>query len=219
MKFLEENLLSHLQRPEFAELYASLKKSCYVKGSFICQPERGDNRIFIVAQGRARAYLAYEDKEFNLGVLSKGDIYTTHTGAYVQALDDLEILSTDVMTFRMKMLGDPEVTKSMVGVLGSMLHASFQIIEGLAFKDVNSRLATLLVTEAEKRGTAGANGGIVIQIDLSVEQIAGLLGSTRQTVSTLLNALAREGLIQKLERGRFLICNRSRLEAIAARAM
>ncbi|MDF7799315.1 Crp/Fnr family transcriptional regulator [Pontiellaceae bacterium B1224] len=216
MKFLQEDLLHHLQREEFAELYASLIRRSYSKGAFICHPTNDANRIFIIARGRARAYLGYEDKEFNLGILSKGDIYTTHTRAYVQALDEMEILITDAMTFRRKMLGDPEVAKSMVGVLGSMLSAAFQIIEGLAFKDVNSRLATLLAGEAANHGITNANGEIIIQIDLSVEQIAGLLGSTRQTVSTLLNDLSRQGLIKRLDRGRFLICNLQGLEAIAA---
>lgn len=215
MKFLDENLLEHLQRPEFAALYASLQKRSYAKGSFLCMPGDGSNQVFIVAQGRARIYLGYEDKEFTLGILSKGDIFATHTRAYVQALDDLDVLGTDAMTFRKKMLDDPEVAKAMVGVLGGMLRASFQIIEGLAFKDVNSRLATFLSREAAQHGLPG-EAGIVIQIDLSVEQIAGLLGSTRQTVSTLLNDFSRKGLIRRLERGRFLVCDPEGLEGIAS---
>ncbi|WP_269523232.1 Crp/Fnr family transcriptional regulator [Coraliomargarita parva] len=214
MRFLDENLLEHLQRPEFAELYASLTKRSYPKGAFLCQPGMGDNRVFLIAKGRARVYLGYEDKEFNLGILSKGDIYSTHTPAFVQSLEKVEILTTDAMTFRQKMLDDPEVAKSMVGVLGGMLSTSFQIIEGLVFKDVNSRLATLLSSEATRHGVTGPDG-IVVQIDLSIEQIANLLGSTRQTVSTLLNELSRKGLIQKLERGKFLIPDPAALECLA----
>ena len=195
MKFLEENLLEHLQRQEFAGLYASLTRRRYAKGAFICKPEGGDNCVFIVAEGRARVYLGYEDKEFNLGILNKGDIYSTHTRAFVQALDEMEILITDARTFRQKMLDDPEVAKSMVGLLGNMLKASFDIIEGLVFKDVSSRLATLLSNESRRHGIPAENGGIVVQMDLSVEQIAGLLGSTRQTVSSLLTDLSRRGLV------------------------
>jgi CRP-like cAMP-binding protein len=86
MKFLEENLLDHLQRPEFSELRASLKMRTYPKGTFVSQPGLRDNHIFIVVSGRVRVYLGYEDKEFNLGILSKGDIYSTHSGTYLQAL-------------------------------------------------------------------------------------------------------------------------------------
>ena len=214
MKFLEENLLAHLQRPEFAELYAALKKRSYPKGAFICQPENDENQIFIVAEGRARVYLGYEDKEFNIGILSQGDIYSAHTRAFVQSLDKIDILTADVETFRQKMLNDPEVAKAMIGILGSMLKNSFTIIENLIFKDVNSRLVGLLVNEAQKHGIPSAEGGMIIKIDLSVEQIAFLVGSTRQTVSTFLNQLSRQGVIKKLGRGKFYISDLAALEAL-----
>jgi len=57
MKFLEENLLDHLKRKEFANLQSSLLTKTFPKGSFICQPGLGANRIFIVVSGRARVYL------------------------------------------------------------------------------------------------------------------------------------------------------------------
>jgi len=214
MKFLEENLLDHLQRKEFAELYASLTKRSYPKGAYICQPGDKENQVFIVSKGRARVCLGYEDKEFILGILSEGDIYSTHTRALVQSLEDVEILIADAVTFSQKMLDDPEVAKSMIGVMGSMLKISFSVIESLAFKDVNSRLVTLLTNEADKHGTPADDGGVVIQIDLSVEQIACLVGSTRQTVSTLLNDFSRKGLVKKLERGKFLIADIHALESM-----
>lgn len=214
MKFLEENLLDHLQRPEFAELQAALTTQTYPKNSFICQPDHGDNRIFIVADGRVRVYLGYEEKEFNLGILTKGDIYSTHTGTFAQALTDTELLVTDVATFRQWMVCDPEVTKAMVRVLGNILKTSFSIIDGLAFKDVNSRLVALLSNEARRHGTTLENGDIQIQLDLSVEQIARLVGSTRQTVSMLLTDLSRAELVLKVERGKYVIPNLPALESI-----
>ncbi|THB73106.1 MAG: Crp/Fnr family transcriptional regulator [Desulfobulbaceae bacterium] len=214
MKFLEENLLDHLARPEFAELYASLSARKYAKNSFICQPGQGDNMVFIVSSGRIRIYLGFEEKEFNLGILTKGDIYSTHTGTFAQALTSAEVLMTDVATFRQKMVGDAEVTKAMVRVLGNILKTSFSIIDGLAFKDVNARLVAFLSNVARKHGVPHADGGIEIQLDLSVEQIARLVGSARQTVSTLLNDLSKAGLLIKLERGEYLIPDLKALESI-----
>ncbi|MDC7219418.1 MAG: Crp/Fnr family transcriptional regulator [Spirochaetales bacterium] len=213
MKFLKENLLDHFRRPEFKDLYDSLILRNYPKGSFICHPGEGENLIFIMAEGRARIYLSYEDKEFNLGILSKGDLYATHTSAFVQTLEDTEILVSDIANFQKRMLDDPEVTKAMVGVLGGMLRNSFSIIRGLVFKDVNSRLISLLVTEAKRHGQEDNEGGYLIDMDLSMEQIAGLIGSTRQTVSTLLNNLVREELISRADRGKLLIPDLERLES------
>ncbi len=214
MKFLEENLLDHLRRPEFASLLSSLTEQTCAKGAFIAQPDVGTNRIFIVASGQVRVYLGYESKEFNLGILTKGDIYSTHSGTFVQALTEAEILLTDVQSFRSHMIGDPEVTKAMVRVLGNILKSSFSIIDGLAFKDVNYRLIALLSNEAKKHGVEDTQGGLRITLDLSVEQIARLVGSSRQTVSTLLNDLLRANLITKPEKGEFYIPDLYALEAV-----
>lgn len=215
MKFLEENLLDHLKRPEFSELLSSLTRKTYVKNTFISQPGLDDNRIFIVSSGRVRVYLGYEDKEFNLGILTQGDIYSTHSGTYLQALSETELLLTDVTTFRQQMVGDPEVGKAMVRVLGNILKTSFSIIDGLVFKDVNYRLVSLLSSEARKHGKVQKSGSLLVTIDLSVEQIARLVGSTRQTVSTLLNDLERAGLLGRPERGKFIIHNIGDLESVA----
>lgn len=214
MKFLEENLLDHLRRPEFASLLSSLSKRTYPKGAFIAQPDTDLNRIFIIASGQVRVYLGYESKEFNLGILTKGDIYSTHSGAFVQALTEADILLTDVHSFRRHMVGDPEVTKAMVRVLGNILKSSFAIIDGLAFKDVNYRLVALLSNEARKHGVEDDQGGIQFSLDLSVEQIARLVGSSRQTVSTLLNDLLRVNLISKPGKGIFYIPDLASLESV-----
>jgi len=209
---IEENLLDHLRRPEFAELREAFHTRTFSGGSLIYDPTAGENLVFIVAGGRVRVYLAYEDKEFNLGILGQGDIYSSHTGTYVQALEDVELLVMDTKTFRRSMVGDPEVTKAMVRVLGNILKASFSIIDGLVFKDVHCRLVALLVAEARRHGTP-EDGGVRVDIDLPMEQVARLLGATRQTVSTLLNDLLRDGLIKKVARGQYLIPDVDALEA------
>ena len=214
MKFLEENLLDHLQRPEFAELLSSLVPHSFLKGAYISQPGNHENRIFVIAGGRVRVYLGYEEKEFNLGILTKGDIYSTHTRTFVQAMEDTRVLMTDVATFRSKMAKDPEVTKAMVRVLGNILKTSFTIIDGLVFKDANYRLVALLAGEARKRGKESAEG-LVVKIDLSVEQIGRLIGASRQTVSTLLSDLSRAGLVQRSGRGTFIIPDIVLLESVA----
>lgn len=213
MKFLEENLLDHLQRPEFADLLSSLSAKSFVKDSFLSQPGQTDNLIFILASGRVRVYLGYEEKEFNLGILTKGDIYSTHTRTFVQAMEDTEVLMTDVATFRRKMAKDPDVTKAMVRVLGNILKNSFSIIDGLVFKDANSRLVALLAGEARRHGVE-TEGGMSVTIDLSMEQIGRLVGSSRQTVSTLLNDLVRADLISRSGRGTFHIPDLSLLESV-----
>lgn len=212
MKFLEDNLLDHLERPEFAELRSAFNVRRHPKGSLPFQPNMDGNVVFIVASGRVRVYLAYGDKEFTLGILGKGDIYSSHTGAFVEALEDVELLEMEVCTFRSRMVGDPEVTKAMVRVLGNVLKASFSIIESLAFRDARCRIVALMASEARRHGTTTPNG-TRIDLDLSMEQVGQLVGASRQTVSTLINDLIRDNLIQRTSRGQYLVPDIDELEA------
>ncbi|WP_321283807.1 Crp/Fnr family transcriptional regulator [uncultured Vibrio sp.] len=211
MKFLDENLVEWLKRPELSELRAAFSVNLISKNSFVCQADSTDNTIFIVTRGRARVYLGYEEKEFNLAILATGDLYSTHTGAYVQAMEELEILITDAPTFLQHMARNAEINLAMIKVLGNVLKSSFSIIDGLVFKDATCRLLSLLLTEA-KRQQPQHDGTVVLQIDLSVEQIARMVGSSRQTVSTQLNRLIRSKLLHRQGRGAFVIPDITALE-------
>ena len=218
MKFLKENLLDHLQRPEFASLYTVLSRRTKVRGDFISRPDGPENMVFIIETGRIRIYRAWEDKEFDLGILGPGDLFSTHTGTFVQALEDTRILETDVKTFRSRMLDHPEVAIAMVRVLGDILKTSFDLIDGLAFKDVNSRLVSFLLGQGLRHGRPVPGGGIEVTTGLSVEQISRLVGASRQTVSTQLNELTRSGLLERRAMGRFLIPDPERLQTLGGNA-
>jgi len=193
-----------LQGKEFEQLRTSFHSRQFAKNAFVSTPDGEENRIFIVQSGRARVYLGYEEKEFNLAILGRGDIYATHTGTFVQALEPLELLVTDVSAFLMHLASDAEVNKGMIRVLGNILQSSFSIIDGLVFKDTSCRLLHLLLNEA-KREKVQPDGSVILKIELSVEQIGHLIGASRQTVSTQLNKLIKNDVLRKGSRGSFVV--------------
>ena len=56
----------------------------------------------------------------------------------------------------------------------------------------------------------------MVSLGLNTEQMATIIGSSRQTVSSLLNALAKDGVIQLKGRGVICIPDIAMLEACAA---
>jgi CRP-like cAMP-binding protein len=204
MKFTGVNLLDELGRPELADLRAVFRKRSVHKGEVVFRPDGPEDLVFVVARGRVRVYLAYEDKEFTLAILNPGDPYSTHSGCYIQALEDAELLLTDVRSVKRCMAEIPLFTRTMVRVLGHILRNSFSIIGGLAFKDIYNRLMDYILGEARASGTP-ENGGRLLKLNLTIEQLSQLMGATRQTVSTLLNDMERAGLMEKRGRGVYFI--------------
>nr|WP_287411867.1 Crp/Fnr family transcriptional regulator [Pseudodesulfovibrio sp.] len=211
MKFSGVNLLDELERPELAELRAVFNERSFFKGNVIFRPDEPENRVFVIAKGRVRVYLAYEDKEFTLAILGPGDLYSTHAGCFIQAFEDTALLVADVQSVKRWMAEVPLFTRTMVRVLGHILQNSFSIIGGLAFKDIYNRLMDYILREARDAGVR-QDGGLVLKLDLTIEQLAQLMGASRQTVSTLLNDMERAGLMEKRGRGEYFIPDVDALE-------
>lgn len=211
MKFSGVNLLDELGRAEFEELRAAFNERNYPGGNIIFRPDESENLVFIIAEGRVRVYLSYEDKEFTLAILTPGDLYATHAGCHIQALEKTALLVTDVQSVKRCMVEVPTFTRTMVRVLGHILQNSFSIIGGLAFKDIYDRLMDYILEESRDSGVP-ENGGIHLRLDLTTEQIGQVVGATRQTVSTLLNDMVRAGLMEKRGRGEFYIPDMEALE-------
>lgn len=210
MKLTDLNLLKIFNSPESGDLLQNFTLQRFPKKTFVFTPFEDQNLVFIVKSGKLRVYLSFEDKEFTLSFLEAGDIFSTHTRAFVQALDGAEILVCSTSAFRETLAAHPEVSLTMVKVLGDLLQNSISTIEGLAFKDVRMRLVEFLIKTAEDRGRP-ADGGTVVELGLSTEDIALLVGTTRQTISQFLNEFIKTDLIEKVNRRTLLIKN---LEAL-----
>lgn len=214
MKFSGINLLDELAKDELAELRSVFNERSFAKGNVIYTPDEDENLVFVIARGRVRVYLAYEDKEFTLAILGPGDLYATHAGCYIQAFEDAALLTTDVQSVKRVMVEVPLFNLTMVRVLGHILQNSFSIIGSLAFKDIYNRLIDYIISEARDSGTP-AGEGVEVKFDLTIEQLAQLMGATRQTVSTLLNDMVRAGLMEKKGRGLYYIPDLGELERAA----
>ncbi len=86
-------------------------------------------------------------------------------------------------------------------------------VEEMAFKTVRSRLAALLARLARSHGSS-APGGILLDLSLAHQDLAGQIGSTRETTTLTLNEFRRGGLL-RIDHCRILIRDLGGLEAIA----
>jgi CRP/FNR family cyclic AMP-dependent transcriptional regulator len=86
-------------------------------------------------------------------------------------------------------------------------------IEQLIFKDVNAKLAELLLRLATEYGIEDSRGTLV-SLKITHQEMANLIGSTRETVSLTLSQFKRKGLIQTDGR-KVILSDREGLRALA----
>jgi CRP-like cAMP-binding protein len=86
-------------------------------------------------------------------------------------------------------------------------------IEQLIFKDVNAKLAELLLRLGEEYGIDDARGTLV-SLKITHQEMANLIGSTRETVSLTLSQFKRRGFIHT-EGRKVILADRDGLRALA----
>jgi CRP-like cAMP-binding protein len=86
-------------------------------------------------------------------------------------------------------------------------------VEQLIFKDVGSKLAELLLSLGHDHGIADERG-LIVGLKISHQEMANLIGSTRETVSLTLSQFKRKGLIQT-EGRKVILADPEGLKALA----
>jgi CRP/FNR family cyclic AMP-dependent transcriptional regulator len=86
-------------------------------------------------------------------------------------------------------------------------------VEQLIFKDVGAKLAELLLNLGHEHGISDERG-LMVGLKITHQEMANLIGSTRETVSLTLSQFKRKGLIQT-EGRRVILADQEGLKALA----
>ena len=198
---------------EFATLLKEFRKRSLTVNSMLSYPQDADNRVFYLASGRLRVFLSYGEKVFTLALLNPGDIYCTHTRAYVEAIEESEVYVCDLQTFSRRLQQHPQLVGIVTRVLSTTLAGCIDTIENLAFRDVRSRFACFLLSQLPEQESSTAP---VIDLPLSIELLAQSIGTSRQTLSTLISNMQKSGIVQRRAKGQLLILNKEKLKEAAS---
>lgn len=108
----------------------------------------------------------------------------------------------------------PEFLWSLARILAHRVRHYSALVETLAFKNVDQRLAQHILTVARDRGVASGSG-CVVELKLTRSEIASRLGSTREVVSRAFTHLQKSGLIQLEGRRLVIVPDMKALNAFA----
>ena len=111
-------------------------------------------------------------------------------------------------------MSDPDAARIIIRALGERLRHLVQVTETLAFRDVASRLALLLVRYAELEGQQ-TDAGVEIVIGRTREALALEIGTARESVSRAFRQLQAKGLVLPASGKRLVIPDLQKLRTIA----
>jgi CRP/FNR family transcriptional regulator len=107
----------------------------------------------------------------------------------------------------------PEVALAIIATLAGRVRAFASLAGDLALRPVRTRLARLLLDEAQRGGRL-TRYGVELTLPGTREEIAARIGTVREPLSRALAALASQGVVRARGR-RLLVRDRKRLEEVA----
>ncbi len=160
--------------------------------------------LYVILDGEVKIIkVTAEGKEIILETMGKGDFF-----GEMGILEEKNRSATALINKKTKLLvlekgnfirfikAYPEIALKMIVELSHRLRQANQEIEGLAFLDVKSRLKRLLLRLAKKSDGVGL---MEIAREITHQEMAKYIGSSRETVTRLLNRLETEGIIEVQE--------------------
>jgi CRP/FNR family transcriptional regulator len=158
--------------------------------------------LYVVVEGAIRAYReSGEGREQVIHVERAGatiaEVPMFDNGTYpstAAAEEDSVVLFIDKRDVRRLCLEHPQIALAALEVLAGRLRRAAGLIEALSLREVDQRLARLLLSEARLRGQP-ASGGVAFELVLTNQQIAARIGTVREVVSRALTRLHQNDLI------------------------
>lgn len=190
----------------------------FQKDQFIYFPDEPSEKIYMIAQGRVKigSYLS-DGKEIVKAILTKGEIFgelalagEKNRSDFALAMDgDTRVCPMTIEDIRGLMRENQELNLKIFKIMGFRLRKMERRIESLVFKDARSRIVEFLKEMAEEKGQK-VGFETMIKNHFTHKDIASLTGTSRQTVTTIMNELREENVIT-FDRRRILIRDMEKL--------
>ena len=191
------HLFAQLEPQELALLARRARRRHYPRGAAILQQEEPGANAFFILSGSADVLLESEDgRQYIVARLGPGDHFGEMSlldgeprSATVTATTDTELLILRRDEFLQELEQHPPLMRQMLTALSRRLREADAQMAALAFGDTAARLARLLLQNA----VPGPEGPVVEAVQ---EQLAGMAGTTRQTVGRIFGEWRRAGYIR-----------------------
>ena len=195
-------LFSSLKDDELEAIYKlSYIRKC-TKDSLILLENEGGDTLFIIISGKVKVTTFSESgKEVIFSILNEGDFFGDMSlmdgkprSATVISIEDSELRLLRRNDFIKLVEEHPGIALKLLEELTTRLRKADERIESLAILDVTGRVAGILLQLADEHGEKTDNG-VVIKSRPTHQELANMVGTTRETVTRVLKQLENKKYI------------------------
>ena len=186
----------------------------YPRGQAVVHAGDRTDYVYFVLTGSLKVVVSDENgREVILSILGQGELFGEMGifGEHPRSASVVSVMPSDLIMlsksdFRHLMHDNFEVAWRMMCNLADRLRNADRKIESLALMDVYGRVARLLIEMSEE-----VNGQSLVVSKITKQDIAKMIGASREMVSRVMKDLSLQGLIEETDNGIIL---RERLQEL-----
>ena len=219
----ESEIFRDLTAEEMAAIAARAGMRAVDGETVVWSPDTGRPVLFIVKAGRVSLYrLAAGGRRLTLAILGPGGVFGEMPllgqrmgQGYAETLERTVLCVMSEEEVREMLLADPRIAGRITEGLGRRLAEVEQRLADTVLKTAPQRVASVLLRLSAVGERPGLLGGRrPVEVRLTHEQLAELVGTTRETTSKVLGDLREAGVV-RLRRGGLVVLDRDGLSAAA----
>ena len=218
----EVTIFQDLSADEMAALARAAPMKVVEAGTIFYSPEDPAEVLFILKKGRVKLYqLTADGRTLTMHIYEAGSIFGEMSllgqgmhGAFAQALTPCVLCLMSRDHVQQLLFGNPRIAMRIAAALGERLINAENRLLDFAFRRVPERLARLLLQLAQPHRNL-LSLSQRMEVRYTHEELADMLGTTRETVTKLLNEMRGRGLVA-LQRGRVTLLDMDGLQHIAS---
>lgn len=214
------NLFEQLSAEEIARVESRSRMQLFPRKGIVYLPNDPGNSVYLVTAGRIRLYhVTSEGKETVLAFVDPGEIFgelslfgQAQREEFAEAMEKSTIVRIPGDEMVQLMTDRPAIMMQVTRMMGLRRQRIERRLKALLFRSNQDRLVYLLLELAEKYGQKSPEG-IKLGIRLSHQDLASMIGSTRETVTVLLGELqyARNLIVKRRQ---IILTNLEQLAAV-----
>ena len=184
-------------------LRASMAETRLRRGEVLFHEGDAGDKLYVVTDGKVKLGRTSSDGRENLlAILGPGQMFGELSlfdpgprSATVTAVTDTAFFSLSHDDLLRWLEGRPGVAHGLLSQLASRLRRANDVVADLVFSDVPGRVAKALLDLADRFGRT-ADDGVHVHHDLTQEELAQLVGASRETVNKALADFASRGWLR-----------------------
>ncbi|TWU23226.1 cAMP receptor protein [Novipirellula galeiformis] len=213
------DIFGKLLPEEIKRLESRSRSRSFPARSPVYLPSEKADSVFLLAKGLVKVCnLTSDGKQSILAFVEPGELFgelaifaEAARDEYVEAVDAATVVMIPAEELQQLMSHHNGVALEITKMVGLRRHRIERRLKNLMFLSNRDRLIHLLLDLAEQFGVCDSEG-IRLRIKLAHQELANLMGSTRETVTILLGHLKSEGLIH-VGRRKIVLVNTEQLAA------